>query len=62
VLNTGTSLLKYLCFSTMLEPDVAFYPDSEKLSVFQGGAPGTLEAKMTTIPAHAECDYWEGEE
>ena len=62
VLNVGTSPLKYLCFSTMLEPDVAFYPDSEKLSVFVGGAPGTLDAAMTTVPSHAECDFWEGEE
>jgi len=62
VLNIGTSPLRFLCFSPMLEPDVAFYPDSEKLSVFVGGAPGTLETTMTTIPAHAECDYWEGEE
>jgi len=62
VLNIGSSPLKYLCFSTMLEPDVAFYPDSEKLAVFHGGAPGTLEATMTTVPSHAECDFWEGEE
>lgn len=63
VLNTSMAPLKYLCFSTMIEPDVAFYPDSEKLSLFLGGAPGTLEASMTTLAAKAaECDYWEGEE
>jgi uncharacterized cupin superfamily protein len=60
VLNTSTTTLRYLCFSTMIEPDVAHYPDSEKLAVFLGGAPGSLEAKVTTLPAGAECDYWHG--
>jgi uncharacterized cupin superfamily protein len=62
VLNTSTTTLKYLCFSTMVEPDLAFYPDSEKVGLFVGGAPGSLEAQMKTMAAGTECDFWEGEE
>jgi uncharacterized cupin superfamily protein len=62
VLNTGTTVLKYLCFSTMIEPEIAFYPDSEKVALFVGGPPGSLDASMTTMPGKTECDFWEGEE
>ena len=62
VLNTSTRTLKYLCFSTMIEPEIAFYPDSDKLSLFVGGPPGSLAATVTTIPTKAEVDYWQGED
>ena len=40
VRNTGGAPLRYLCVSTMVEPDVSGYPDSGKIGVFAGSAPG----------------------
>lgn len=40
VRNTGAAPLEYLCVSTMRVPDVSEYPDSRKLGVFTGAAPG----------------------
>ena len=38
--NSSEGPLRYLCFSTMIEPDVAVYPDSNKVGFFAGSAPG----------------------
>ncbi len=38
--NCSDQPLKYLCFSTMIEPDVGVYPDSNKVGFFAGAAPG----------------------
>jgi uncharacterized cupin superfamily protein len=57
VINTGSALLRYLSFSTMLEPEVAVYPDSKKT--------GVLARRMGFASVHKdgnEVDYYEGEE
>jgi uncharacterized cupin superfamily protein len=58
VINTGSSPLRYLSFSTMLEPEVAVYPDSKKV--------GVLARRMNYTSLHkdenAVDDYYEGEE
>jgi uncharacterized cupin superfamily protein len=33
IVNTSDEPLRYLCFSTMAEPDVMVYPDSGKIGV-----------------------------
>lgn len=38
--NTGDGLLEYFALSTMIEPEVVEYPDSEKAYVMVGSAPG----------------------
>jgi uncharacterized cupin superfamily protein len=38
--NSSQRPLRYLCFSTMIEPDVAVYSDSNKVGFFAGSAPG----------------------
>ncbi|WP_272491495.1 hypothetical protein [Corallococcus exercitus] len=41
------------------------YPDSKKVGVFAGAAPGGDKASRTLhayLPLAAEVDYWEGEE
>jgi uncharacterized cupin superfamily protein len=38
--NSSQGPLRYLCFSTMIEPDVGVYPDSNKVGFFAGSAPG----------------------
>lgn len=40
MVNDGDELLRYLIMSTMNEPDVTVYPDTEKVGVFVGSAPG----------------------
>lgn len=65
LLNDGTETLRYLAFSTMVEPDVMVYPDSKKLCVTAGSAPGGDKASrtlFTVLSLSAEVDYWSGEE
>lgn len=62
--NTSDGVLRHLCFSTMTEPEVGFYPDSGKYVVFAGSAPGGPKEKRTLskfLRGDAEAGYWEGE-
>lgn len=65
LLNTGEGPLRYLCLSTMIEPDVTVYPDTGKIGVIAGSAPGGPKEDRTLTafvkPGEAEVDYWEGE-
>jgi uncharacterized cupin superfamily protein len=57
--------LRYLAVSTMNDPDVTVYPDSEKLGLFAGAAPGGDSSERVVdgyYPRDAAVDYWEGEE
>lgn len=62
--NDGDGPLRYLLVSTMRDPDVAVYPDSGKIGVFVGGAPGDREARSRTAYYREDdaVDYWAGEE
>ena len=63
--NTSNGMLRYLCFSTMIEPDIFVYPDSNKVGLFAGAAPGGRKEERTLslfLRADAEVGYWEGEE
>lgn len=40
IINTSDAELIYLCISTMIEPEVMGYPDSNKIGVMIGSAPG----------------------
>lgn len=63
--NTSDAPLRYLCFSTMNEPDVMVYPDSNKVGIFGGAAPGGPKDKRTFskfLRGDAEIGYYEGEE
>ncbi|WP_254864858.1 cupin domain-containing protein [Halovivax gelatinilyticus] len=59
--NDGTEPLRYLLVSTMLEPDVTVYPDSEKVGVFVGSPPGGQGDR--SLYGYYEIDsdvsYWE---
>ncbi|MCE9572779.1 MAG: cupin domain-containing protein [Deltaproteobacteria bacterium] len=64
LINTGDVDLRYLAISTMIAGDVVEYPDSGKVAVYVGSAPGGDRSKRTftyrgrlTAPA----DYWDGE-
>lgn len=64
-INDGDEPLRYLCVSTMIEPDVGVYPDSGKVGVFVGAAPGG-DPSTRTLWAYARLadgvDYWDGED
>ena len=64
ILNTSDELLRYLCFSTMISPEVTLYPDSNKVGVMAGSAPGGPKEKRTlnkVLRAGAEAGYFDGE-
>lgn len=63
IVNTGTGDLKYIAFSSMREPDVVEYPESNKLGVFAGTAPGgARDARTIGIWVDFnEVGYWERE-
>ena len=46
-MNVSDATLRYLCFSTMVEPDVMIYPGSEKIGAFVGAALGAPKEKRT---------------
>ena len=64
VINTSKRPLRYLCLSTMSEPDVAVYPDSCKVGIFAGSAPGGPPEKRTLftfLRTRPKAGYWDGE-
>lgn len=63
ILNTSDAPLRYLCVSTMVEPDLCEYPDSGKFAVLETAKPGSGRVGRTWGVARdvAKCDYWDGE-
>lgn len=63
VINDGDGPLDYLCFSTMIAPEVCVYPDSNKVGVLTGAAPGGDPAmrQLVAFLKNTPVDYWEGE-
>ena len=63
VVNDGDAVLRYLVVSTMREPDVTVYPDSDKFGVFVGSPPGGRESRSLEgyYRRGDDVDYWEGE-
>jgi uncharacterized cupin superfamily protein len=64
LVNSLEAVLRYLCFSTMLEPDVMVYPDSGKIGIFGGAAPGGPNEERTLskfLRGDAEVSYYDGE-
>jgi len=65
IINTAEQPLIFLCFSTMNHPDVVEYPDSNKVGITAGSAPGgdiekgLLKARFCKQDA---VDYFFGEE
>jgi uncharacterized cupin superfamily protein len=59
--NTSEAELRFLTFSTRLEPEVVEYPDSGKIGVasYAGSAAPVVRV---LVPAGQSLDYWEGEE
>jgi uncharacterized cupin superfamily protein len=65
IVNTGAAELRYLGFSTRLDPEVVEYPDSNKFAVASMAPPdkGLLAAKLLFIGRReGSLDYFDGEE
>ena len=65
IVNTGKSELRYLAFSTKLDPDVVEYPDSNKFAVASLVPPdkGLMAAKLLYIGRReTSLGYFDGEE
>ncbi len=61
IINTSDAPLRYLAVSTMLEPEVCEYPDSGKLAVIVGSAPGGDPEVRRLHSMHRTADrvdYW----
>jgi uncharacterized cupin superfamily protein len=63
VINDTEGPLRYLAISTMEDPDVLVYPDSGKVGLYTGSAPGDHENRELTkyFPMDADVDYWQDE-
>lgn len=64
IINSSDAVLRYLAVSTMEQPDVIEYPDSNKLGVFVGAAPGGERSERQLGGFYRlsdSVDYWEGE-
>ena len=65
VTNTGKGDLRYLAISTRNDPDICEYPDSGKLTVLAGAAPGGAKAARrvaASFRVENAVDYWDGED
>jgi uncharacterized cupin superfamily protein len=63
IINTSDAELRYLAISTMIEPDIAEYPDTGKRLMIAGSPPGRDPYPLyALVPGEAEADYWQGEE
>ncbi len=65
IFNDSDAELKYLCISTMEEPDIVMMPDSGKVNLIAGSPPGgdrSVRTLSVCLPLEAALDYWEGEE
>jgi len=63
VVNDSDELLRYLMTSTMDDPEVTVYPDSEKVGVFVGSPPGGEGERSVHGYYRSEdaVDYWTDE-
>ncbi|KAF0109767.1 MAG: cupin region [Hyphomonadaceae bacterium] len=64
IINTGATDLKYLSVSTMESPDICEYPDSGKINIMVGTAPGGDKSnrRLQYITRMSDnLDYWDGE-
>ncbi len=64
LIATGDEPLRYIAVSSMREPDVMEYPDSGKVTVFAGAAPGGDKTRRRVAVSFRKgdaVDYWDGE-
>lgn len=64
LVNDADEPLRFLAISTMVEPDVTVYPDSEKFGVYTGSPPGGDDERDVSgyYEIDSDVSYWKGEE
>ena len=60
IINTSAVTLRYLCFSTSIEPELVKYPDSGKVGLMAGFPPNP--AFRAILRLGEPVDYWDGED
>ena len=64
VVNDSEGAIRYLAISEMNDPEVMGYPDSEKVGVMAGSAPGGDSSERSIsafFPEDAAVGYWDDE-
>ena len=61
MINRSVAPLRYLVLSTMIAPEITQYPDTGKVGLLAGAAPG-VQSGMRRFGYLDEVDYWDGEE
>ncbi|MDA0228606.1 MAG: cupin domain-containing protein [Proteobacteria bacterium] len=62
IINDSDGELRYLAISTMEHPEVAEYPDSDKIGVVAGAPPGRRPYDLFYFAKRESgVDYWDGE-
>ena len=66
LINDSDAPLEYLCISTMVHPEVVYYPDSDKVGMMAGSAPGGDSAKRLLggfgfYRKDSRVNYYDGE-
>lgn len=61
LLNHTDEDVRVLMMSTMVSPEIAEYPDSGKVGVFPGRAPGGTRGESRFLDGNARVDYYDGE-
>jgi uncharacterized cupin superfamily protein len=63
LLNTGSTELRYIAVSTMIDTEIWQYPDSGKFGAMGGRQPDKPQATFpaTFVTNDASVDYWHGE-
>jgi uncharacterized cupin superfamily protein len=63
LLNRSDGPARFLIVSTMVEPEVCEYPDSGKVGIWAGAAPGAAQPPSfhAFFRSEQEVDYWDGE-
>ena len=61
VVNDSDEPLRYLVMSTMIDPDVTVYPESDRFGVFVGSPPGGRKERSLEgfYDRESSVDYWE---
>jgi uncharacterized cupin superfamily protein len=60
LLNTGSTPLRYLCFSTRILTEVVGYPDSQKIGALSYSDSGEALVRIMVRESSA-VDYYDGE-
>ena len=62
MINTSEAPLEYFCLSSMVQPDVVIYPDSNKIATaFRTTTADGQMARAFSVMRHETVDYWDGE-